>query len=179
MVPTRTSERWSTGVEALRRGLVLTGLAVWEALLWLCACVCLVVVYVGVSLLPPALDAVRSEARRQRRFAWDYSHLRVTENYAPDPVIPSGRYVEVRRQYARAYDPSSWKDLLWHVVNPIVGTVLARLPIALLLHGVFGLLMPPLWGPVVSHWDNSWYGFIPISSFGATLVAFGSGRSAW
>ena len=173
VVPTRRFATISAGTQALRRGLRLTVLAVWEALLviWLCLCVCLVVVGVGLWLVPPALDAVRTQARRQRRLAWQLSELRVAENYLPDPAASAGLLGSWRREYARAGDPSTWKDLLWHLVNPFVGATLAFAPVALLLHGVFGLLLPLLWAPVVSRWDNSWYGFIPVYSFAATILA--------
>ncbi|MDN5764838.1 MAG: sensor domain-containing protein [Humibacillus sp.] len=169
---TRRSALVLAGIEALRRGLRLTALALWEALLllWLCLCVCLLVVGVGLWLVPPALDAVRTQARRQRRLAWQLSGLRVTENYLPDPATAGGLLAGWRREYARAGDPSTWKDLLWHVVDPFVGAALAFAPAALLLNGVFGLL-PLLWAPVVSHWENSWYYFIPITTVGGTILA--------
>lgn len=172
MVVSPRSEPISAGIEALRRALWLTALAMWEALLilWLCLSICLVVVGVGLWLVPPTLDAIRAQARRQRRLAWELSGVRVTENYLPDRA-GGGSLAGLRREYARAGDPSTWKDLLWHVVDPFVGAALAIAPVALLLHGVFGLLMPLLWAPVVSSWENSWYGFIPIDTFADTILA--------
>ncbi|MDE9365091.1 sensor histidine kinase [Luteipulveratus sp. YIM 133132] len=163
----------SSGLRAIGRGIALTGLALWEALLllWVCLCACLVFLGIGVILLPPALDAVRSQARRQRSLAWSWSGVRVTENYLPDPTAEGGLSANLKRLQTRSGDPSFWKDLLWDLVNPFVGVVIAFVPAALVVNGLFGVAMPVLWGPWVSGWENSWYGFVPVDSFGMTFLA--------
>lgn len=165
------------GWRSLGRGLLFSALALWEVLLlcWVLVCVSLTVIGIGLVLLPPALAAVRRDARRQRRLARELSGLPVTENYLPDPPPTSGWLAGMRREVARAADPSTWKDLFWHLVNPVVGLAIGIVPAALLAHGIFGMLMPLLWGPVVSGWENSWYGFLPLNSpsDAALACAFG------
>lgn len=158
------------------RGLVLTGLAIWEALLllWVALSVTLVVVWVGVLLVPGALDAVRSDARRQRRLALAWSGVHVVQRYQPlEPPWPpqSGLAARCRRALAMLGDLATWKDLLWHLVNPLVGPLLAFIPALAVLHGIWGILLLWLWEPVVQSWDSSWYLFVPLTSQATAVVA--------
>lgn len=165
--------RVKTGLTNIGRGLKLTGLAIWEALLvvWVCVCVCLLIVGIGVFLLPGALNMVRSEARRQRRLAIEYSGVRVAENYLPDPISGAGLKSSWKRLMSRAVDPAAWKDLLWHILNPFIGPLMALLPAVAVVHGVWGLVLPFLWKTVIKNWENSWYAIVPLRNEGTAIAA--------
>lgn len=159
----------------LGRGLALAGLAVWEAfvVLWLALAVTLVVVGIGILLVPGALDLVRSDARRQRALALGFSGVRVSEDYLPLPpgADAGGLGAAWRRTHAMLGDRATWADLLWHVVNPIVGLTLALLPVLGIVHGLWGVSLLVLWEPVVSAWENSWFLFVPLTGQGSAVAA--------
>ncbi|MCY0946657.1 sensor domain-containing protein [Streptomyces antarcticus] len=74
------------------RGVTLTGLALYEALLLLrlSLAVCLPCVGVGLPLLPGALNAVRRQARTQRALAGRWSGVSVESSYAAGPAGDPG-----------------------------------------------------------------------------------------
>ncbi len=150
------------GPTAVLRGLSLTGLAVWEALLalWLGLVILLMCLGVGVLLLPGALNAVRGEARRQRRLALRWSGVRVDDPYLPEPAaepVPTGW----RHAYRLLGDSATWRDLLWLLVNPFVGPIVL-LPTLAIVDGAFGLTFPFLWRTIIHAWNGTWFEFIPI-----------------
>jgi hypothetical protein len=164
----------STTGTFLRRTAVLAGLAMWEVLLalWLSLAAVLVLVVVGVPLLVDALAAVRSESARQRRLAWHYSGVPAEREDPPWPSSTgSGVLVRLRVLGRLVTSGQTWVDLLWHVLNPLVGGLLALAPISLVLFGVWGMVLPLLWGPFVHSWDNSWYAFVPLGGLLSTLFA--------
>ncbi|MFD8546231.1 sensor histidine kinase [Streptomyces sp. NPDC059649] len=167
---------WGGSAALLWRGVVLTGLALTEALLlvWVTVVVCLACIGVGIPLLAGALDTVRADARLQRRLALEWTGVRVPEPYAPEPhgqARPSG----LRRVHRMIGDPATWRDLLWLLINPCIGPVLALLPAVALVHGLFGLVLPFIWQPVVESWDNTWFLFLPVQSLPAAIGAAGLG----
>ncbi|WP_223304938.1 sensor histidine kinase [Cellulomonas sp. B6] len=169
------ARRAARPLTSLGRATALAGLAVWEALvvLWLALTVTLLVVGVGVLLVPSALDLVRADARRQRALALGFSGVRVTEDYLPLPPEAErhGLGPAWRRTHAMLGDRATWRDLLWHVVNPVVGLAIALLPLVAVLHGVWGIVLLGMWRPVVSAWENSWYLFVPLSGQGSAVLA--------
>jgi hypothetical protein len=147
----------------LFRGIALTFVALWEALVlvWYAVAVVLVPVGIGLWLLPGALDLVRVDARRQRVLAGRVGIL-VPEAYAAEDAGGRGLKAAWRRVLVRLGDPAAWWDLLWHVVNPCLGPLITFLPAAVLLQGLWGIAMPWLWEPVVRPWDGAWYAFVPL-----------------
>jgi signal transduction histidine kinase len=49
------------------------------------------------------------------------------------------------------------------VVNCSVGWLLALTPVALIAWGLFGVLMPAVWSPIVHAGGNNWYAFIHVT----------------
>ncbi len=158
---------------SLARAVVLAGLAVWEALLllWVALCSVLVLVGVGAPMLVDALAAVRAESVRQRRLALEYSGVLAEREDPPWPPRRSGFRGWASSLRELLTDGRTWYDLLWHLVNPVVGGAIACAPLALVLFGLWGVSLPLLWEPVVRHWDNSWYALVPLNGFGSTLVS--------
>ncbi|MGY4644237.1 sensor domain-containing protein [Cellulomonas sp. URHB0016] len=158
---------------SVARSLRLAVLALWEAvvILWVAVAVTLLVVGLGILLVPGALDLVRTDARRQRRLALGLSGVTVSEDYLQLPDGGAGTAGAWRRAHAMLGDRATWTDLLWHLVNPFVGLAIAALPAVAVLHGLFGVLLPVLWEPVVSTWDNSWYLFVPLTGTATVAVA--------
>ncbi|MFC8309244.1 sensor domain-containing protein [Streptomyces olivaceus] len=154
----------SAGPVGLARGVVLTGLAIGEALLvlWLCLVLCLACVGVGVPLLPGALRAVRAQARRQRRLARAWSGVRVDDPYRPvsAELARAGGWAETRRRLA---DPATRRDAVWLLVNPFVGPLMAFLPLVAVVHGLFGVVLAFAWRPITSAWNGVWFDFIPVN----------------
>jgi putative sensor protein len=152
-----------SGVD-VARGVVLTGLAVWEGLLavWATICAALVGLGVGVYLLPGALRGTRSEAERQRRLAAAWSGVDVPQSYLPDEHRYRGFTGALRLTRDRLGDGVTWRDLLWLVVNPFVGPFMAFLPALAILNGIWGLVVLAIWRPVVRSWNGSWYLFVPL-----------------
>ena len=151
---------------AMGRGFPLTGAAIVEACsaLWIALSVTLVCVGVGVYLVPGSLDGARSLARRQRRRALAWSDVPVEEFYAPLDERTHGLAADWRRTARMLTDTATWWDLLWVLVNPVVGPCIALLSALGLLDGLWGLSMPFLWRTVSRHWNHSWFGFIPLTS---------------
>ncbi|RAJ43032.1 signal transduction histidine kinase [Kitasatospora sp. SolWspMP-SS2h] len=154
------------------RGVSLTGIALGEALLllWFCLVVCLSFVGVGLLLLPGALDAIRSDARLQRRLALRWSGVRVDAAYPPEPADGPAR-TRLRRAHRMLGERATWRDLLWTLVNPVVGPVLALLPAVAVLGGLWGLALPFTWRGLSESWDGIWFTFVPVRSQGTAILA--------
>ncbi|MFD3762246.1 sensor histidine kinase [Streptomyces sp. NPDC058622] len=146
------------------RGVALTGLALYEALLllWLSLVVCLSCVGVGLPLLPGALNAVRQQARTQRALAGRWSGVSVESSYAAGPAGDPGPVW--KRAHRMLGDAATWRDLLWILVNPLVGPLPALLPAVAVLGGLWGLSLPFLWDDLPASWDGVWFAFFPVDS---------------
>ncbi|PJI93672.1 signal transduction histidine kinase [Luteimicrobium subarcticum] len=170
---------------ALGRCLRLFGLGLWELVLmvWLLLGVCLTVLWVGLYLVPPTVDAIVRVARRQRRLARRYSGVGIAERYAPLPgaVLPDGdgrnrsaggqlsrRW---RRLAAQLRDPAVQRDLLWSLVDPVVGAVLVLVPPALVLNALWGVVLLFVWRPIVAADGTQWFLFVPVNDRPSAVLA--------
>lgn len=173
----RTGQTGKTGrnlggsAAMMLRGVALTGLAVYEGLLllWVSLVVCLCCVGIGIPLLPGALNAVRKDARTQRRLAGEWSGVRVESSYLPEPAGAPGPVW--KRAHRMLGDGATWRDLLWTLVNPLVGPLLALLPAAAVLGGLWGLSLPFVWDGLPESWNGIWFTFIPVDSQGTAILA--------
>ncbi|MGW1102224.1 sensor histidine kinase [Streptomyces sp. NPDC002540] len=119
---------------------------------------------VGVLLLPVVVTAVRRLADRSRRLARDWSGVTIARPYRelpePEPGL-AGRWGHCLRLLQ---DPATLRDTLWTITDPVIGTVLALLPAALLVYGLEGLVLPFVWDPLVSAGYHDHYaGLIDVS----------------
>ncbi|GAA1978286.1 sensor histidine kinase [Amycolatopsis minnesotensis] len=159
------------------RGAALFGisLAAIAVAAWLIIAVCLCAVGVGIYLVPSAMSAVRGLVNTQRRLAGDWSGVQIADPYRNEPEFPKGLKGSWQRTYWALGDGTTWRQLLWLIVEPYTGGLIALLPAALLLNGLFGLAMPFVWEQRLAIWENSFYGFIPLNSQLMAIFAAGLG----
>jgi signal transduction histidine kinase len=117
----------------------------------------------GLYLLPGTVLAVRKLAVQSRRLAGSWCDTPVPSFYLPRPAETSRADLWRRRYPWLLGDPSTWRDLLWLVVNPLVGGFMTLAPAALILWGLFGVVMPAIWRPLVNAHANNWYAFIHVT----------------
>jgi signal transduction histidine kinase len=162
-----------SGLVALRRCGVLLALFFVDVavLCFLVTSFSLVTVGIGLLLLPVAIDAVRGLARTHRRLAGEWSGIDV-----PDPYrLRTGEETVLGEVRSLLTDPATARDVTWALMSLGVGLVMSLLPLALFGYGLWGLMCPILWGPIISHWDHSWYTFFELSGGSTLLAAAGLG----
>jgi signal transduction histidine kinase len=164
----KTRSRIGAGLVGSVRGVGLFGMAmaelglvlalVTEVNLWAC-------VY-PVLLIPPTLLAVRRLANVTRRLSGEWCGVPIPEPYRPyrEPDPQAGRW----RRFAQASeqlvtDRATWRDLLWMSVDPMLIWVLAFIPITVIVWGLYGVIMPAVWSPIVHAGGNQWYAFIRVN----------------
>ena len=96
---------------------------------------------VGAFLLPLTVLAVRRMADQRRGLVTRWTGTVVDAPYPRRPVFPAGA-TGVRQwvRWLRA-DPATRRDLTWLLLDPVVGGLLALLPVALVLEGVYGFVV--------------------------------------
>ena len=150
------------------RGLAFLGLALAEAGLILALALELsfaVFVY-PLLLIPPTLLAVRRLANVTRRLSGEWCRVPIPTPYRvyPEPDPRTGTWRRFGQASGRLLtEPATWRDLLWMIVDPTVGYVLAIIPAGLILNGLFGLVMPAVWSPIADAGGNNWYAFIHVT----------------
>ena len=137
---------WVGGrLTACGRGVVLGALALAEAL---------VAVLAGLAIAVPIPGAglpVRQLAELTRRLSGEWCGVPIVSPYRPPPGAgasgggAAGESATLswrqRRKWMMA-DPATRWDLLWMIVNPCVGAVLAGGSAAAIVYGVFGMALP-------------------------------------
>jgi signal transduction histidine kinase len=134
---------WAGGrLAACARGAVLGALALAEVIVVALVALAIAVPVSGVVLV------VRQLAELTRRLSGEWCGVPIASPYRPPPADggPAGaegaRLSWRQRRRWMLTDPATWRDLLWLVVNPLVGAALAGGPAAAILLGVFGLAVP-------------------------------------
>jgi signal transduction histidine kinase len=157
--------RIGRGLVAAGRGIALTGLILAEfgMLCALAVAVTFSVIGVGLLFIPGIVLAARALADTTRRLAREWCGVPIAVPYLPAPGgadDPPGMW----RRYAWLLnDRATWRDLLWMVVDGLVGWVLTLAPAALVAWGLFGVIMPAVWHPIVAAGGSNWYAFIHVS----------------
>ncbi|MEZ0090162.1 sensor histidine kinase [Streptacidiphilus sp. EB129] len=143
----------------LARGLALFGQKVPQLALFvlMVASLAALVSGAGALLLPIVVAAVRRMANRSRRLALAWSGVRIAVPYRAEPEGMTGFIGRMRRFRWLLHDPATWRDMLWTLVDPVVGGVLALLPTALVLYGVEGLAFPFFWNRLTGAGYHDWY----------------------
>jgi signal transduction histidine kinase len=110
----------------------------------------LVLAVAGVRfLLPAALLGTRGLAALTRRLSAKWCGVAIGEAYAPAPAsrrpgrLTSGMGYQQRMSWL-LNDAGTWRDLLWQVVNIVVGWVLLLAPVTIFGVGVVAFLVPAL-----------------------------------
>ncbi|MEU1282045.1 histidine kinase [Streptomyces sp. NPDC005805] len=173
--------RIRTSLTAGARGLALALTAlVGSILLFTLTAVSLslVVIGPGVFTTPPLLRLVRAHADRRRLLAARWSDVRIPVTPASAPRPPDAEHRGLTGAVAECTrllkDPATWRDLRWLLADMTAGATVALLAPALLLEGVFGVLLAAgLWRPIVEAEGGAhWYTFLPVQDgFTAALAA--------
>jgi signal transduction histidine kinase len=134
----------------------------------------LIAIGIGLFLVPAIGAASRALVNSYRRLVGKWTGVEITEPYLPEPPLPDGAARPEpstvadhwRRTKHMLTDPATWRDLLWMLVDPVVGAFTALLPLWLTLNGVwaFVLALPYVWEPLVRLDGTVWYLFIPVDS---------------
>ena len=145
------------GFVASARGLALSAEMIAQCLFTVVVlCVAtLAMLGVGLYLLPGTLLGARRLASlsRRRASAWEGTGI-------PAPYRPRPR--EGSRWQWLITDPATWRDLLWLLLNPTFGWLLTLMPGALITWGLFGVVMPAVWKPILDAHSNNWYAMIHV-----------------
>jgi signal transduction histidine kinase len=157
-------------------GLAFVGLALAEAGLILALTLELsfaIFVY-PLLLIPPTLLAVRRLASVVRRLSGEWCGVPIPEPYRPyrEPGPRAGTW----RRFGQASgqlitEPATWRDLLWMTLDPLLIWLLPAIPVTLVGWGLFGVLMPAYWNPIVQAGGNNWYAFIPVTNWLTALLS--------
>ncbi|MEV6976328.1 sensor domain-containing protein [Kitasatospora sp. NPDC093806] len=165
------------GLVAARRGLAVALLSQLGALpLFVLSVVSLVLLPVGVGFitLPIALFAVRGLADLHRRLLGSWCGIAIPSPYHPRVGadfelldVPSS----VRSCRRLLTDRSTWRDLLWALIDVPVGLLLGLLPGWLMIYGIHGVFATPLFWPLMD--PGYGYGLLwPVHSAGAAALSF-------
>ncbi|RFU86211.1 sensor histidine kinase [Streptomyces triticagri] len=138
--------------------------------------VALLGVGLGLLLVPLLAVALRATVNVSRRTAGRWSGTRIPEPYLPAPDHEPGLKGRWQRTHWVLTDPATWRDLGWALVNPVVGAVLALLPLSLVLGGLGGMLMPAMYRPVIdANGGANWYLFVRVTDLTTAWLAAGVG----
>jgi signal transduction histidine kinase len=157
-------------------GLAFVGLALAEAGLILALTLELsFAIYVYPLLfIPPTLLAVRRLASVVRRLSGEWCGVPIPEPYRPyrEPGPRAGTW----RRFGQASgqlvtEPATWRDLLWMTLDPLLIWLLPAIPVIVVGWGLFGVLMPAYWNPIVQAGGNNWYAFIPVTNWLTALLS--------
>ena len=157
-------------------GLAFVGLALAEAGLILALALELsfaIFVY-PLLLIPPTLLAVRRLASVVRRLSGEWCGVPIPEPYRPyrEPGPRAGTW----RRFGQASgqlitEPATWRDLLWMTLDPLLIWLLPAIPVTVVGWGLFGVLMPAYWNPIVQAGGNNWYAFIQVTNWLTALLS--------
>ncbi|MFB7614242.1 MULTISPECIES: sensor domain-containing protein [unclassified Kitasatospora] len=132
---------------------------------------------VGVLTLPIALFAVRGVADLHRRLLSSWWGVDIPSPYRPqegedfEPLdVPSS----VRYCRLLLTDLSTWRDLLWLLIDAPVGLLFGLLPGWLMIYGLHGVVATPLFWPLMD--PTYGYGLIwPVHSTTTAVLSFFQG----
>ncbi len=169
------SRHWAVrGVAAAGRGAVLAGFTLAAYGLWavLMIAVTLSLLGVGLALIPGTLRAFRRLENAVRRRSADWCEVAIPVPYRPEPPRGAGARPGFWARFLFLLaDPATWRDLLWTVMDMLFCWVLTLTPAGLLAWGLFGVVMPAVWHPIVTAGGNNWYAFIHVSNAGSAWLS--------
>jgi hypothetical protein len=183
---------WATrGIVAAGRGVALLALTLEGLVLWVAfaAAVTLAPLGVGLPAIPVTVRAIRRLEARVRRLSGDWCGVAIADPYRPGPA---GREGQPPTFWARLgfliVDPATWRDLVWITVDALAGWLLTLAPAGLIAWGLFGVVMPAVWHPIVAAHGSNWYAFIHVTTpstawlsvaLGVAFVALGLLTAPW
>ena len=186
------SGNWATrGTVAAGRGIALVGLTLVGLVLWVvfATAVTLAPLGIGLSAIPVTVRAMRRLETRVRRLSGDWCGAAIGDPYQPEPARREGKPPSfwARLGFLIA-DLATWRDLAWITVDTVVGWLLTLTPAGLIAWGLFGVVMPAVWHPIVTAHGNNWYAFIHVTTastawlsvaLGIAFIALGLLTAPW
>jgi signal transduction histidine kinase len=160
----------------LARGLAFVGLALAEAGLIAALALELSFAFFVYPLLfiPATLLAVRRLANVVRRLSGEWCGVPIAEPYRPyrEPSPQAGTW----RRFGQASgqlitEQATWRDLLWMTADPLLIWVVPAIPATVAGWGLFGVLMPAIWNPIVQAGGDNWYAFIHVTNWLTALLS--------
>jgi signal transduction histidine kinase len=95
---------------------------------------------IGRLFVPSGLLALRRLASLTRRLAGEWCGVAIAEPYRPSPGAQEQTFTGKLRWLLS--DPATWRDLLWVLVNALVGWIVAAAAATLVIVGVVAFLVP-------------------------------------
>ncbi|MFK0017575.1 sensor histidine kinase [Streptomyces sp. NPDC091027] len=177
---TRTGPRAALAAVGRCELLSLAAFAVSGAGALVVAALLLLPVGVGLLLLPSAAGALRrlSDVHRDRTARWTGTVIS-PPGPLPVPPAPDGSGAgRARRSRALLGDAGFWHDLRWAWAEPWTGALLAAVPPALVVFGLFGAVVQPFVWRALG--EDNWYSFIRVDSpaTAAAAALLGAGLTA-
>lgn len=186
------SGNWATrGTVAAGRGIALVGLTLAGLVLWVvfATAVTLAPLGIGLPAIPVTVRAMRRLETRVRRLSGDWCGAAIGDPYQPEPARREGQPPSFWARFGFLIaDPATWRDLVWITVDTLVGWLLTLTPAGLIAWGLFGVVMPAVWHPIVAAHGNNWYAFIHVTTastawlsaaLGITFIALGLLTAPW
>jgi hypothetical protein len=175
---TRTGNWATRGAAAAGQGIVLFGFTLASLMLWtaLLTAVALIPLGVGLPFTAVTLRAMRGLEAKVWRHVADWRGLAAAASRGAESAIEEERALGFWGRFGSLLaDPDTWRSLLWSTVDILVGWVLTLAPAGLLVWGLFGLVMPAVWHPIVSAHGNNWYAFIHVTTASTAWLAVALG----
>jgi putative drug exporter of the RND superfamily len=186
------SGNWATrGIVAAGRGIALVGLTLVGFVLWVvfATAVTLAPLGIGLPAIPVTVRAMRRLETRVRRLSGDWCGAAIGDPYQPEPARREGQPPSFWARFGfLVADPATWRDLVWITVDTLVGWLLTLTPAGLIAWGLFGVVMPAVWHPIVTAHGSNWYAFIHVTTastawlsaaLGITFIALGLLTAPW
>ena len=183
---------WATrGIVAAGKGIALVGLTLAGLVLWVAFATAVTLAPLGIGLpaIPLTVRAVRRLETRVRRLSGDWCGAAIDDPYQPQPTRRDGQPPSFWARFGILIaDPATWRDLVWITVDTLAGWLLALTPAGLIAWGVFGVVMPAVWRPIVTAHGNNWYAFIHVTTastawlsaaLGIMFIALGLLTAPW
>jgi signal transduction histidine kinase len=123
-------------------------------------------------LVPMVLEDLRWLANWRRSLA-RWSGRSIPVPYRPLPVLVANaeglfqvgknlfrtqRWAMWAQRTGCINDPATWREVLWRGLDPIVGGLLAGVPVVMLGYGIWGLALPRITQTVFGTPRSDWYG---------------------
>jgi hypothetical protein len=166
---------WATrGAVAAWRGVVLAGLTLTGMMLWAAFATALGLAPIGIGLpaIPVTIRAIRRLETRVRWLCSAWCGAAIGVPYLPEPAFRDGQPPSFWARFSNLIvDPATWRDLAWITVDTLTGWLLTLAPAGLVLWGLFGVVMPAVWHPLITAHANTWYAFIHVTSAGTAWLS--------
>lgn len=118
---------------------------------------------VGLLLLPISTWLCRQVANLARHLAWRWQGVQIQRPYRPKPQFQRGVMGIAERCRWILRDPATWRDLSWSFLDMVVGFVLGLFAAALLLEGIYGVVISALWNVLTRQRPyDEWYTFVHV-----------------